>query len=148
MVPVGNGPSCVVIAPPGVPFLAFGATLAIHFGGTPNQDAFALESNFTLSSTAPGIHPVFEPVTLQAGTSAIAIPRYSFSRQPDGSWTFAGVIGGVSLQAVITATGTLRYAFHVEATGANLTGSVNPVPVMLTIGDESGATSVTATISH
>jgi hypothetical protein len=45
-----------------VPFLTFNALLAIQSGGTPNQDAFGFGSNFTLSSTAPAINPVTQPV--------------------------------------------------------------------------------------
>ncbi len=75
-VAVGNGPIGVGIMPPpaGVPFLAFNAKLQIHFGREPNTDAFALESSFTLSSTAPAINPVTQPVTLQAGTFTTTIP--------------------------------------------------------------------------
>ena len=58
------------------------------------------------------------------------------------------MIDGVSLQAGITKTGTLRYAFFAAAERASLTGTTNPVLVMLTIGDDSGATSVTAHISR
>jgi YVTN family beta-propeller protein len=67
---VGSRPSGVGIVPPpvGVPFFAFNAALEIRFGGKPNTDAFALESSFTLSSTAPAINPVTQAVTLQAGT--------------------------------------------------------------------------------
>jgi hypothetical protein len=61
-------------------------------------------------------------------------------------FTFAGVIGGVNLQALILPTGTLRYAFLAAAERASLTGTTNPVPVMLTIGDDSGMTSVKAAI--
>ena len=57
---VGLGSSAIAIVPPppGVPFVAFSALLAIQFGGTPNQDAFGFGSNITLSSTAPAINPV------------------------------------------------------------------------------------------
>jgi hypothetical protein len=54
----------------------------------------------------------------------------------------------VRLRALIKPTGTLRYAFHAKATGPNLAGTKNPVYVTLTIGDDSGATSVTAAVSH
>ncbi len=54
----------------------------------------------------------------------------------------------MSLEALIKPTGTLRYAFHAEATDANLTGTKNDVYVTLTIGDDSGATSVRADIDH
>jgi YVTN family beta-propeller protein len=158
-VPVGNSPQPVGIIPPpvGVPFLAFNAKLQIDIDRDPKKDAFALESSFTLSSGSNGIHPVTEPVTLQIGTFSTTIPPGSFKKHEhegdedegegeDGSFTFHGVIDGVRLKALIKRTGTLRYAFFAKATGAELTGTKNPVQVTLTIGDDSGATSVTARI--
>jgi hypothetical protein len=44
------------------------------------------------------------------------------------------------------AHGTLRYEFHAKGQGASLTGTKNPVPVMLAIGDDSGTASVKAAI--
>ncbi len=119
----------------------------IHFGREPNTDAFALESSFTLSSTAPAINPVTQPVTLQAGTFTTTIPPSSFKQIGD-LFTFAGVINGMNLQALITPTGTLRYAFVAAAERASLTGTVNPVPVTLTIGSDTGMTSTKALIFH
>ncbi len=134
--------------PPGVPFLTFNAKLQIQFGNVLNQDAFGLGSSFTLSSTASnGINPRIEAVTLQAGTFTTTIPTGSFLKQLDGSFTFAGVIGGVSLEVLIKPTGTLRYAFRAKATGPDLIGTKNPVYATLTIGGDSGAISVTAAIS-
>jgi hypothetical protein len=49
---------------------------------------------------------------------------------------------------VIKRTGTLRYAFHAKAKGADLTGIKNPVQVTLTIGDDSGTASVKADIDR
>ncbi|MDQ6869337.1 MAG: hypothetical protein M3178_13495 [Pseudomonadota bacterium] len=51
------------------------------------------------------------------------------------------------LEVLIAPTGSLRYAL-VPAQDANLTGTVNPVPVTLTIGDDCGTASVTALIFH
>jgi YVTN family beta-propeller protein len=138
----------IVPPPPGVPFLAFSTTLDIAFGTAPNQDSFNLHSPFTLSSTAPVLHPHRDPVTLQIGTFSITVLPGSFREQPDGSFTFAGVINGVSLKAQITPTATLQYAFHAKAQGVSLTGTTNAVYVTLTIGGDSGATSVTALIKH
>ncbi len=90
-----------------------------------------------------GINPLTEVVKLQVGTFTTTIPPGSF-KKTGGSFTLVGVIGSVSLEVPIKSTGTLRYAFHAAATGASLTGTTNPVPVMLTIGDDSGATLVTA----
>jgi hypothetical protein len=101
-----------------------------------------------LSSTAPAINPVTEPVTLQVGTFTTTIPPGSFKKQKDGSFTFRGKLQGVGLGALIKRTGTLRYLFEAKGLGANLTGTVNTVYATLTIGGDSGATSVTADISH
>jgi hypothetical protein len=43
------------------------------------------------------------------------------------------------LDVVIAPEGTKRYALRVGTRNANLTGTVNPVPVTLSIGDDSGA---------
>jgi YVTN family beta-propeller protein len=147
-VAAGNTPLGVAVGPPPacVPFLAFNAKLEIDLDGKPKEDRFELQSNFTLGSTAPRIHPVTEPVTLQIGTFSITIPPGSFKKHEDGFFTFHGVIDGVSLEVLIKRTGTLRYAFHAEARDANLAGTKNPVPVMLTIGDDCGTASVTARI--
>ena len=170
-VPVGSGSSGVGIMPPpvGVPFLAFSAKLEIDLDRKPNKDTFELQSSFTLSSTA-SINPVTEAVKLQVGTFTTTIPPGAFKKHEnededeeeherehereheheheDGVFTFHGVIDGVRLHALIKRTGTLRYAFDAEARHANLTGTKNPVPVMLTIGDDCGTTSVTAEISR
>jgi hypothetical protein len=151
-----NSPAGVAIVPPppGVPFLAFNAKLAIQFGSIPTKDAFGLGSSFTLSSTAPAINPVTEPVTLQVGTFTTTIPPGSFKKQKDGSFIFLGAIHGVGLRALIKRTGTLRYLFEAKGLGANLTGTTNTVYATLAIGggsfsnSNSGATSVTAEISH
>jgi probable HAF family extracellular repeat protein len=130
------------LGPPRVPFLAFSAALDITFAAAPNDDSFNLHSPFTLSSTAPGLHPHSDPVTLQIGTFVITIPPGSFTQQPDGSFFFAGVINGVSLKARIAPTATLQYTFHAKGTGASLTGAMKPVYVTLIIGGDSGVTSV------
>ena len=122
----------------------------------PNEDRFELKSSFTLSSTAPAINPVTEPVTLKVSTFNITIPPGSFKKHrdedehehEDGFFSFEGVIDGVRLEALIKRTGTLRYAFEAEARDANLAGTKNPVQVMLTIGDNSGTASVKAHITH
>jgi hypothetical protein len=40
----------------------------------------------------------------------------------------------------------LDYAFDAHANGANLAGTTNPLPVTLTVGNDSSTTSVTAKI--
>jgi hypothetical protein len=148
-VPVGNSPFGVGIVPPppGVPFLGFSADFAIAFGGAPNQDAFALQARFALSSTAPGINPLTQAVTLHAGTFAGTIPPGSFVKTTNGQFVFVGVINGAELEVLIAPIGTLRYAFAAKAVHASLTGTKNTAYVTLTIGGDSGATSAPAKIS-
>ncbi|MGB6176076.1 MAG: hypothetical protein WBF43_07015 [Methylocella sp.] len=140
------------LGPTTVPFLAFNAKLQIDLDRKPKQDRFELQSSFTLSSTAPAIHPAVEPVTLQIGAFTVTIPPGSFKKHGDGDegvvFSFHGVIGGARLKAQIKPTGTLRFAFDAEAKGADLTGTTNPVQVSLTVGGDSGTTSVTADIDH
>jgi YVTN family beta-propeller protein len=88
----------IVPPPPGVPFLAFGANLAIDFGTAPNTDAFTFGTSFTLSSTAPVINPLTQAVTLQIGTFAVTIPPGSFKKNHQGDFVFSGVINGVTLK--------------------------------------------------
>jgi uncharacterized repeat protein (TIGR03803 family) len=131
---------------PPVPFAAFTARqLVIQFGTTPNTDLFQLHANFTLGTLSNGINPPAEPVTLQVGTFTTTIPPFSFTGA--GSFSFVGVINGVNLEISITPTGTKRYALLVSATNASLTGTVSPVTVTLTIGADTGTTSVMAFIA-
>jgi hypothetical protein len=89
-----------------------------------------------------------EAVTLQVGTFAVTIPPGSFTKNHAGDFIFTGVMNGVTMKAVIKPTGTLRYAFQAEAVGTSLTGTTNPATVLVNIGGDSGATSVTVLIKH
>jgi hypothetical protein len=57
---------------------------------------------------------------------------------------FVGTVNGVSMSAKITPQGGNDYTFQFTCTGANLNGTVNPVTVTLTIGDDAGKISVIA----
>jgi hypothetical protein len=130
-----------------MPFLAFNATLRLDIDAKPTKDSFALESSFTLSSSAPAIDPLTQAVAFQVGPFSASIPKGSF-KQSGPLFTFVGVINGVNVQALIAPTGTLRYAFAAAAEHPDLTGTKNPVPVTLTVGNDSGTKSVKALIFH
>src|ERR1700730_15889056 len=96
----------IVPPPPGILFLVMSASAAIHFGSAPNQDAFQFHSAFNLSGAdSKGINPPAESITLQVGTFTAAIPPGSFKKQAGSSFTFAGAINGVTMQATIKQTG-------------------------------------------
>jgi hypothetical protein len=101
-----------------------------------------------VGSASNGINPATEPVTLRVGIFTTTIPPGFFNEIGQGIFVFHGVIGGVRLKVLIAPTGSLRYALVPAAQNANLTGTVNPVPVSLTIGDDCGTASITALIFH
>ncbi|WGJ13629.1 beta-propeller fold lactonase family protein [Methylocapsa sp. D3K7] len=144
----GPGPVGVALAEPAVCvlFLTFNPTLSVVLGHTANTDNYNFQASFTVGSAAPSINPLTQPVTIQVGNSNLIIPPGSFKHN-DAGYTFTGVINGVSLKVQITPNGTLRYTFSTTATGANLAGIKNPVPVGLTIGGNCGKASVTAKIT-
>ena len=146
---MGNHPQFVGIIPPPttVTFRDFNARLQVDVNTNPAKDALALETSFTLGMKSPAINPVTQAVAFQVGPFSATIPAGSF-KQSGPLFTFAGVISGVNVQALIAPTGTLRYAFAAAAEHPNLTGTKNPVPVTLTIGNDTGMRSVNAIIFH
>jgi hypothetical protein len=127
-----------------VPFSSLSAELVVTGGQRP---AFALNANFGLGAASTGINPPVQPVTLRVGTYTATIPAGSFKQLASGRgatvWAFNGTIGGASLALDILSLGNNSYQFGAGATPVNVTA--NPVPVSLSIGNNSGSTSVNAT---
>ena len=123
---------------PLVPFASSFAKLEIA------KDSFDLKEFFTLGATSKGINPLTENVTLQIGTFSVTIPAGSFKQISHGRFAFEGVVNGVSLQVQIVPLGNNIFTFKAEGTGANFTGLTNPVTVVLSIGINTGSTTVTA----
>jgi hypothetical protein len=122
------------------PFASFSAKLSLQF----SQGAISLNSAFTLGAGSNGISPLAEAVALRVGTYSTMIPAGSFKQKSNGSFMFVGTINGVPMSAKITPQAGNSYTFQFTCTGANLTGTVNPVTVTFTIGDDTGTTSVIA----
>jgi len=120
------------------PFASFSAKLSLQF----SQGAISLNSAFALGAGINGIALLTEAVALQVGNYSTTIPAGSFELKSNGSFMFVGTINGVSMSAKITPQGGNNYTFQFTCTGANLTGTVNPASVTLTIGDDTGTISV------
>jgi hypothetical protein len=98
---------------------------------------------FALGAGSNRIAPLTEDVALQVGIYPTAkIPAGSLRQKNDGSYMYVGTIGGVSIWAKITPQGGNSYSFQFTSAGANLSGTVSPVKVVLTIGDDTGTTFV------
>ena len=132
----------MAIAKPGVPFASANAKLEITVGPPARFD---LNEAVTLGAGSNGVYPLTEDVRCQVGGYSVAIPRGAFKQNPNGRYVFSGVIDGVSLAIQIEPLSPNSFAFKVSASGVNLSSIVNPVAVVLTIGDDSGSTTATAT---
>lgn len=118
------------------------------------DNTFEVKTTFSLGVGSKGVNPAIEEVVLEFNPRFV-IPAGSFKFHPaktnkkgkqekPAKWTFEGVIGGVKLEVKITDLGGGSFEFKTEGEGANLSGITNPVTLRLTIGDDSGSTTVTA----
>ena len=122
---------------PQVPFSAFNASGEIRAG------RFQLDGNFTLGAGSDGIKPTTEALTLQLGSFSAALPPGSLKRTHAGPYAFQGVVNGVHLQVEIAPRSSDNtYRFKAEGYGSGLNGIAGPVSFGLTIGDDSGTTTV------
>ena len=129
------------------PFATFTATVEIELRPR-RDDAFAVQSHFTLGAGSNGIDPLTEDVKLElmggTGSFTTTIPAGYFKKDKKGRFQFEGTINGVDLQAKITRFGHHQFKCEVEGEQAELAGIANPVTVALTIGNDSGSTTVKA----
>jgi len=128
-----------------VTFSAFSPTLTI----SNNDTAFSEQGSFTLGSTSNGINPLTDVVKLRVGNWYASLPARSLFLDGSGSYSYSNCItlSDNSLHCVkvqITPSGGNTYQFSVSASGVNLAGTTNPVFVEVLVGDDIGATNVTA----
>ena len=108
--------------------------------------SWVLLSNFTLGSDSNGIDPASEPVTFTIAGFTTTIPAGQFRRRYIGTYTFAGKINDVWIEALIAPLGNKRFGFQAGVYGANPSGTSNPVNVKLIIGNDQGSVSGNALI--
>jgi hypothetical protein len=133
-----NDPIFFQACVPPVPFSAITAKLSI----SSYQPLFNITINFTLGANSNGINPLLETVTLQINNFSVAIPPGSFVEGPPGTFTFSGLINGVNVTASIVQTGPESYTFKAKGNPNLSKTKPNPATVTLTIGNDSGTTSV------
>lgn len=129
-----------------VPFAAF--TAKVEMDG--EEGELEVKAAFTLGAGSNGIDIPTEIVSLEltGGTGAFSttIPPGAFKQDKKGRFEFEGIIDGVELEVAIRPLGGGSFEFKAEGKGADLTGTVNPVEITLTIGNDTGTVSVTAKI--
>jgi hypothetical protein len=119
------------------PFATLSAKLEI------DKKEFELSAEFTLGSNSDGINPATEKVTLRIGDYVATLPVGNCKKGKDGKFTYSGKVNGASLDIVIT---PVRGAYQVSVEGlpSTVIGTAKQVAVELTIGNDSGKTTVTA----
>lgn len=131
-----------------VPFSNFSAYLAIDAGKHPG---FALTASFKLGTASDGIDPLTEAMTLQIANYTVTIPAGSFYqlwKAPQAPYVYRGTINGTNLLVVVLPLGGNKYQFEAGGSpAASLAGTKNPVTVSLSVGTDTGSTSVQALIS-
>jgi hypothetical protein len=115
--------------------------------GTPYY-SFQLGAAFGLSDATAEIDPNQQDVSFNLGTFALTIPAGSFRKDPwgRGDYRLSGIIGGVSVLAIIASTPT-GYQLRVEGFGiirTSLPGLANPISVTVQIGNNGSTTEITA----
>jgi len=135
-----------VVAPTPVPFAKFRAHAQIALGPGSDDDRFAVEGRLSLGAGTNGIDPLTEPVTLPLGTAEWTIPPGSFHPTGLGGFKFKGPVGATNLAVTIHPFRRGTIGFVAVGTGAELTGTENPVDVRLIVGDDAGATTVVVKI--
>ena len=118
---------------PGIPFSRFGGNLLID----PDVGVFYLSGGFTLGAGG-SINPSTEPVTFSVGSYSATLPPGSFVKYKTG-YVYQKTVNGIFLCVFIKFTSTLgSYQLLVNRKGGTLTTTTSPVPVLLSIGDNSG----------
>lgn len=135
---------CVTVAavPSVVAFAAFDPKVRIKFGRRGRSDEFDVRATFTLGPGSDGVQLLSEPVTLELGTFSTTIPAGSFHDDKRGGFTFQGTLDGVRLD--VSLRQRRQGGFDLRAAGGDvdLTGTTDPVPVTLVIGDDGGTATV------
>jgi uncharacterized repeat protein (TIGR03803 family) len=119
-----------------VPFSAFGAMLHITPGNT-----FQLHAMFTQGAGAQAIQPLTQDLIFKLGTFSVTIRAGSF-RATRKAFMFEGEISGLALNVRMNPAGPNSYSLQVEASGVDLSSLTNPVPVTLSIGNNTGTVQV------
>jgi len=130
---------------PSVPFASFHANLAIATGRVPG---FALTSWFTLGSGGPALQLQTQTLTLQIANYTLTLPPGSLRplwNAPNAPLGYDGTINGTHLVIGLIPLANNTWSFDAAGTPATISAT-NPVPVTLTIGQNTGATSVQAII--
>jgi hypothetical protein len=131
-----------------LPFSGFKALLAIETG---QHSAFGLRSWFSVANSGKVLDPISVPVALRIANYTVNVPAGSFRRLWDSSsspYIYEGTIDGTRLVMGLIPRASKNYEFTAIGSPVVWHNVTNPVTVSLTIGTDSGTTSVKAFNNH
>ncbi|MFM0341839.1 YncE family protein [Paraburkholderia fungorum] len=109
----------------------------------PKLSAYSVAASFTLAKGAKALAPMTENLTLTVGAFTVTVPAGSI-KQPSpkiGLYTYSGTLNGAKFGLILTGQATGPWG--IVAVGAHAFGSsTTAVPVTLTVGPNSGSTSI------
>jgi hypothetical protein len=107
----------------------------------PKKGVLAMSGQFALGAS---VKPVTQPVKLSVGSYTVTVPPGSFVKHPYG-YDYQKTVNGIYLHLVIHFTGTPgEYILLAHRVGGTLTDTTNPLPVTLTIGNDSDTNQMNA----
>jgi hypothetical protein len=116
--------------------------VVIKFKELSDSDIYYIKGRFTLGENSDGIDPLEDVVKLKVGTSNLEIPAGSFLKMGKRKYKFIGEIGDVRVYMSLKTLKSNAFRFKVWIRGIDLTGTPNPVPIVLYIGDDMGQTDI------
>jgi hypothetical protein len=126
---------------PLAPFSSFSAGVTIV--PTAQPPTFRVSATIGLGAAA-SFDPIAQPLTFQLGSYAVTIPPGSFLGKDQANYEYDGTIDGITLDARILPEAGNKFAFDLKVQGINMSSSINPVRVLLILGNNAGAKSVNA----
>jgi hypothetical protein len=125
---------------PLTPFSEFSANVIVVPDMPPS---FRVSASIGVSPSS-SFDPVAQPLTFQLGNYAVTIPPGSFIRKDQGNYDYDGSIEGITLDAQVLPEAGNKFSFKLKVQGINLSEAINPVRILLILGNNAGAKSVNA----
>jgi hypothetical protein len=122
-----------------IPFSSFSATAS---GSLVTSGHFTLTGTFALGGGGETFDPATDAITLKFGTFSASLRAGSLHAAGRGSWTYSGTVSGSRFTLRLTQVANRVYEVHASASPVNLKGVTNPVKIRLTVGSNSGSTTV------
>ncbi|MFM0632630.1 beta-propeller fold lactonase family protein [Paraburkholderia xenovorans] len=110
----------------------------------PRSKAFAFDATFTLAATASALTPQTQSMTLTVGGLTLTIPAGSLQQKDSQGkrYFFAGTINNTRLTVFLEGTNLGPYRLSVKGEDCDLSGTENPLPIALTMGNNNGTANV------